>query len=138
MIKTMNKKISNKVTEMTVKGMILKENLKNKYSGVKSESSNAKMLLSAALLVTGITLIALPEIAEAGQNSFGTSKSLSAVADTVKKEAQGSMVKILLNIAGVATSAYAIFTQRWTMFALGGAYLIFVYLYFGWVNEYYK
>jgi hypothetical protein len=138
MIKTMNKKISNKVTEMTVKGMILKENLKNKYSGAKSESSNAKMLLSAALLVTGITLIALPEIAEASQNSFGTSKSLSAVADTVKKEAQGSMVKILLNIAGVATSAYAIFTQRWTMFALGGAYLIFVYLYFGWVNEYYK
>ena len=136
MIKTMNKKIFNKVTEIAVRGMIFKENLKNQYSGAKSESSNAKMLLSAALLITGITLIALPEIAEAAD--FSKDKTLAAVAKTVKEETQGSMVKILLNIAGVATSAYAIFTQRWTMFALGGAYLMFVYIYFGWVNEHYK
>jgi len=136
MIKTMNKKIFNKVTEIAVRGMIFKENLKNQYSGAKSESSNAKMILSAALLITGITLIALPEIAEAAD--FSKDKTLAAVAKTVKEETQGSMVKILLNIAGVATSAYAIFTQRWTMFALGGAYLMFVYIYFGWVNEHYK
>ena len=136
MIKTMNKKVSNKITEIAVRGMIFKENLKNQYSGGKSESSNTKMLLSAALLITGITLIALPEIAEAAD--FSKDKTLAAVAKTVKEETQGSMVKILLNIAGVATSAYAIFTQRWRMFALGGAYLMFVYIYFGWVNEHYN
>ena len=134
MIKTINKKINDKIKDISVMAMVFKENIKDRWMVGKKETNKARAMLSACLLLLGISLIALPDIANAAAD-FSKDKSLSAVAKTVKEETQGSMVKILLNIAGVVTSAFAIFTQRWTMFALGGAYLIFVYIYFGWVNE---
>lgn len=134
MIKTINKKINDKIRDISVMAMVFKENIKDRWMVGKKETSKARAMLPVFLLLLGISLIALPDIANAAAD-FSKDKSLSAVAKTVKEETQGSMVKILLNIAGVVTSAFAIFTQRWTMFALGGAYLIFVYVYFGWVNE---
>lgn len=131
-----NKKINDKISELSIKAMMFKESVKEQWIKGKKKTSRAKTMFSAFLLLLGISLIALPNIANA--TDFSKDKTLSSVAKTVKEETQGSMVKILLNIAGVVTSAYAIFTQRWTMFALGGAYLIFVYVYFGWVNERYK
>jgi hypothetical protein len=137
MKQTINKKMNEKLSELSIKAMMFKESVKEQWIKGKKKTSRAKTIFSAFLLLLGISLIALPHMANASTD-FSRDKTLSSVAKTVKDETQGSMVKILLNIAGVVTSAYAIFTQRWTMFALGGAYLIFVYVYFGWVNERYK
>lgn len=86
----------------------------------------AVLFFVMAFFISGSSYAAIDSV-----NGLGT------LAKTVKEEAQGSILTILLNAAGVACAAFAIITQRWTMLFLGIAYLVFVQVFFGFVNSKY-
>lgn len=63
---------------------------------------------------------------------------LKGLSKTVETEIQSNGIPIILNAAGITSAAFALITQRWMMLVLGAAYLIFINVFFGYVNTNFK
>ncbi len=63
---------------------------------------------------------------------------LKGLSQTVETEIQSHGIPIVLNAAGITSAAFALITQRWMMLVLGAAYLIFINVFFGYVNHNFK
>jgi|GEM_PF-6251280 hypothetical protein len=77
----------------------------------------------------------LPELSYAVDGGgISNITNLKSLTKTVKTDIQSYGIPIVLNAAGIGLSGFALLTQRWTYLFFGAAYLIFVNLYFGFVN----
>ncbi len=72
--------------------------------------------------------------------SFGIDEiaDIKTLTKKVQDDTQGYFIPMILNAAGVGTAAFALISQRWTMLIFGAAYLIFVNVFFGFVNGSFK
>ena len=87
-----------------------------------------------SLIILGV-LILYPEYGLAGITDIADIKTLTK---KVQDDSQGYLIPMVLNAAGIATAGFALISQRWTMLMFGAAYLIFVNVFFGFVNGSFK
>ena len=94
------------------------------------------MLCICCSIICALCFFILPELSYAADATGGISNitSLKDLTTTVKKDVQSYGIPIVLNAAGIGLSGFALITQRWTYLFFGAAYLVFVNLYFGFVN----
>lgn len=83
-------------------------------------------------IMGALFLFVLPELSHAAAISKIT--DLKGLTTTVQTDIQSYGLPIMLNAGGIGISALALITQRWQFLFFGAAYLIFVNLYFGFVN----
>lgn len=76
-----------------------------------------------------------PEYGLAAVDDIADIKTLTK---KVQDDSQGYLIPMVLNAAGIATAGFALISQRWTMLMFGAAYLIFVNVFFGFVNGSFK
>jgi len=89
---------------------------------------------SSDLILLGV-MILYPEYVLAGITDIADIKTLTK---KVQDDSQGYLIPMVLNAAGIATAGFALISQRWTMLMFGAAYLIFVNVFFGFVNGSFK
>lgn len=153
-------KLESKVTATIGKAILWHEELKQKlfsemsasrgYGGdqISQRSPRKAALLQVparvpwlefSVLLFFIAGMLFPEVSFAAGGGGGSS-SISAITDlktlskTVQSDIQGYAIPIVLNAAGIGCAGFALISQRWTMLILGAAYLIFVNVFFGFVN----
>ena len=138
----MFKTIENTVIHIGHKIQSIHSKLTTKFSDESSKSSldNAVYRKSGGVFILALGVLFFVVaffISGSSHAAIDSVNGLGTLAKTVRDEAQGSILTILLNAAGVACAAFAIITQRWTMLFLGIAYLVFVQVFFGFVNSKY-
>ena len=99
------------------------------------EDKKIKSALQACSLIILGVLILYPEYGLAGITDIADIKTLTK---KVQDDSQGYLIPMVLNAAGIATAGFALISQRWTMLMFGAAYLIFVNVFFGFVNGSFK
>ena len=137
------KKMQARVEEALIKGYLFNERIKEKYF-IKSveregrEGREDKKIRSAlqvcSLIILGVLML-YPEYGLAGITDIADIKTLTK---KVQDDSQGYLIPMVLNAAGIATAGFALISQRWTMLMFGAAYLIFVNVFFGFVNGSFK
>lgn len=90
-------------------------------------------------ILGALCLFVLPELSYAAANGgISEISDLKGLTTNVKTNIQSYGLPIVLNAAGVGISGFALITQRWQYLFFGAAFLIFVNLYFGFVNANFK
>ena len=133
------KKMQARVEEVLIKGYLFNEKMKEKCfikSGERDiESPRIKRVLKIYILILLGVMILYPEYGLAGITDIADIKTLTK---KVQDDSQGYLIPMVLNAAGIATAGFALISQRWTMLMFGAAYLIFVNVFFGFVNASFK
>jgi hypothetical protein len=133
------KKMQTGFANILVKGHLKLEGTKEKcFRSREKEGREDKKIRSAlqvcSLIILGV-LILYPEYGLAGITDIADIKTLTK---KVQDDSQGYLIPMVLNAAGIATAGFALISQRWTMLMFGAAYLIFVNVFFGFVNASFK
>lgn len=135
MIKNIKTKIVAKASEV----MIWHENLKHRFLS-DGEYNYPKLnilvkgLLSICMVLMTMGIFFYPELLLAADSGIGSISDLAGLKNQVKSDIQTHAVPIVLNAAGIGLAAFALIVQRWTMLFFGAAYLVFVNVFFGFVN----
>ena len=138
------KAIETGITKAICKAVLFKDAFKVKLNDCvqnkQSTNYNKRVHYSRLLATLAITLFAISAILypEDVLAAIDVIKDTKALAKKVQTETQEVGIPILLNAAGIACAGFAIVTQRWTMLILGAAYLVFVNVFFGFVNGAFK
>jgi hypothetical protein len=131
------KKMQARVEEVLIKGYLFNERMKEKFfiKSVERGIDNHKKVLKICTLILLGVMILYPEYGLAGITDIADIKTLTK---KVQDDSQGYLIPMVLNAAGIATAGFALISQRWTMLMFGAAYLIFVNVFFGFVNGSFK
>lgn len=136
------KKMQTGFANILVKGHLKLEAIKEECLRCREkegrEGREDKKIRSALQVCTLILLgvmILYPEYGLAGITDIADIKTLTK---KVQDDSQGYLIPMVLNAAGIATAGFALISQRWTMLMFGAAYLIFVNVFFGFVNGSFK
>jgi len=136
------KKMQTGFANILVKGHLKLEGIKEECFRSREkedrEGGEDKKIRSAlqvcSLIILGV-LILYPEYGLAGITDIADIKTLTK---KVQDDSQEYLIPMVLNAAGIATAGFALISQRWTMLMFGAAYLIFVNVFFGFVNGSFK
>ncbi|RZI47505.1 hypothetical protein EDM53_01610 [Rickettsiales endosymbiont of Peranema trichophorum] len=107
----------------------------NAINKIASKEGGWMGLLRVSLLVIPMAVVLYPEI---GISAIENINGMAALSQKVQNEIQSHGISIVLNAAGIGTAAFALITSRWTMLLFGAAYLVFVNVFFGFVNGAFK
>jgi hypothetical protein len=136
------KKMQTGFANILVKGHLKLEAIKEEcFRSREKESREGRedkkirgALQVCSLIILGV-LILYPEYGLAGITDIADIKTLTK---KVQDDSQGYLIPMVLNAAGIETAGFALISQRWTMLMFGAAYLIFVNVFFGFVNGSFK
>ena len=133
------KKMQTGFANILVKGHLKLEGIKEECLRCRERKSGEDKKIRSALQVCSLiilgVLILYPEYGLAGITDIADIKTLTK---KVQDDSQGYLIPMVLNAAGIATAGFALISQRWTMLMFGAAYLIFVNVFFGFVNGSFK
>jgi hypothetical protein len=139
------KKIQAGFVNMLVKGHLKVEGIKDKCISDREReeekdkdnyhSTDVRRTFQICSLILLGVLILYPENGLAAIADIADIKTLTK---KVQDDSQNYLIPMVLNAAGIATAAFALISQRWTMLMFGAAYLIFVNVFFGFINGSFK
>ena len=133
------KKVQTGFVNMLIKGHLKVEAMKEECFRNKErkegEDKDARRTFQICSLILLGVLILYPENGLAAIADIADIKTLTK---KVQDDSQNYLIPMVLNAAGIATAAFALISQRWTMLMFGAAYLIFVNVFFGFINGSFK
>jgi len=113
-----------------IQGLLMQGFLRE-YKWRHGKPMSRSLLLYISLACFVVAWILYPDVSFAEIAEIGDLKSLAKV---VQDDIHGYGIPIILNIAGIGVAGFALITQRWQILILGGMYLIFVNVFFGFVK----
>jgi hypothetical protein len=124
---------------LLIKGYVKIEEMKEKCIKNRErqevENQNVKRIFQICFLILVGVFMLHSEYGLAAVDDIADIKTLTK---KVQDDSQGYLIPMVLNAAGIATAGFALISQRWTMLMFGAAYLIFVNVFFGFVNGSFK
>ena len=133
------KKAQASFENLLIKGYVKVEEMKEKCIKNRErkgeENQNLKRIFQICFLILVGIFMLHPEYGLAAVDDIADIKTLTK---KVQDDSQGYLIPMVLNAAGIATAGFALISQRWTMLMFGAAYLIFVNVFFGFVNGSFK